>query len=199
MTAFFKGTLGNIGPVRFFLLVGAVFGLVFLFITPPFQGADEVVHFYRSYQLSEGKLVIDHSGKTAGGNLPVSLGKVVAITYTPTITFYPQIKYKEGATKYAASVKLEPSKKKLYEFSSTANYSPVSYAPSSIAMFFGRILNAGPIFLFYMARLANLALWLGLMALAIHWMPRKKWALVTIACCQWRSFRPLRSTPTVLR
>ncbi|MGC1177244.1 MAG: DUF2142 domain-containing protein [Candidatus Saccharimonadales bacterium] len=180
MRANLKSTIRTIGPVGFFLLVGAIFGLAFLLITPPFQGTDEVVHFYRSYQLSEGNVIVDTHQGVVGGYLPASLHKIAELTNTPPIAFYPQLKYKEGATKYAASVKLDASKQKLYDFSATAGYSPISYAPSSMGIFLGRIFQARPIFLFYMGRLADLACWLVLFALAIHWMPRKKWVFVAL-------------------
>ncbi len=44
-------------PEAMFLLLGMVYGILFVFFTPPFQVADETNHFYRAYQMSEGRLV----------------------------------------------------------------------------------------------------------------------------------------------
>ncbi len=44
-------------PEKILLVFGLVFGLTFLFLTPPFQVADEGVHFFRSYQTAQGELV----------------------------------------------------------------------------------------------------------------------------------------------
>ena len=47
----------NYLPANAFLVIAAVVGLAFCVITPPFQVPDEVVHFYRAYQISEGHLI----------------------------------------------------------------------------------------------------------------------------------------------
>jgi uncharacterized membrane protein len=44
-------------PARVFLLLGIVYGIFFLFVTPPFQVPDEPNHFYRAYQISEGRFI----------------------------------------------------------------------------------------------------------------------------------------------
>jgi uncharacterized membrane protein len=180
MSVNLKGALRDIGPVKFFLIVGAVFGFAFLIITPPFQGADEIVHFSRAYQVSQGNVIIDTKGKATGGYLPDSLHQIEVITNNPPIAFHPQFKYSDGFTKRAIGVRLNPSQKSFYDFSSTSGYSPVAYAPSSIAIFIGRVLHLRPIFLFYGARLAGLIAWLVLFGLAIRWMPHKKWMFVAL-------------------
>jgi uncharacterized membrane protein len=171
----------HLEPVRFFVIVGAIFGLLFVFITPPFQGADEVVHFYRTYQISSGNLVVDTTNQGAGGYLPTSLGKTVAVTQTPPIAFYPQLKYENDRTADALSIKTDDSSKKYYNFSSTTSYSPVPYLPGAIGMAAGNAFNAPAILLLYLARIGNLAFWLVCMALAIRFLPHKKWALSAIA------------------
>jgi uncharacterized membrane protein len=176
-----KVMIANLGPTKFFLIAGAVSGLSFLIITPPFQGADETVHFMRAYQISEGNLVIDQVGNKVGGYLPSSIGETYTVTNSPPIAFYPQLKYHEIETRRAFHIKLKSSQKTLYDFGSTTEYSPVAYLPSSIGILFGRLAHAPPILSFYLGRLGNLAAWLGLAGLAIMYMPRKKWALAAVS------------------
>jgi len=44
-------------PEKVFLFFGIVYGVLILLITPPFQVPDEPNHFYRAYQVAEGRLV----------------------------------------------------------------------------------------------------------------------------------------------
>ena len=41
-------------PEAAFLVIGALAGVLFILLTPPFGGADEPAHWYRAYQVSEG-------------------------------------------------------------------------------------------------------------------------------------------------
>jgi len=43
-------------PEIIFVLYGSIFGLLILFITPPFQVPDEYLHFDYAYAVSIGKL-----------------------------------------------------------------------------------------------------------------------------------------------
>ncbi|MBN8531931.1 MAG: DUF2142 domain-containing protein [Alphaproteobacteria bacterium] len=39
---------------RVFLVLGLIFGLLYLFVTPPFRGPDEAAHFQRAFELAHG-------------------------------------------------------------------------------------------------------------------------------------------------
>jgi uncharacterized membrane protein len=62
-------------PVNFFLLIAFFFGTCFVAIIPPFQSPDEYNHFFRAWQISEGKLLPE---KTADARLGGSLPKLNA-------------------------------------------------------------------------------------------------------------------------
>lgn len=44
-------------PEKVFLFLGIIYGVLILLITPPFQVPDEPNHFYRAYQIAEGRIV----------------------------------------------------------------------------------------------------------------------------------------------
>ena len=44
-------------PETKFLKIGLVFGLLFVFIVPPFQVPDEFDHFFKAYLVSKGNFV----------------------------------------------------------------------------------------------------------------------------------------------
>lgn len=171
----------NVSPLKFFICTSAVFGLIFLLITPPFQAPDEPVHFFRSYQVSTLNLRVDKIGSGGGGYLPQSLENIVLQTaYSPQIQFIPNRKYDINNTKKALKIRNDYSKKARYEFSTTAYYSPVSYIPQSIGIAIARLLKLPTLVWFYVARLFNLAAWVCLFALAIKIIPDKKWIVAAL-------------------
>jgi uncharacterized membrane protein len=169
----------RLDPLRFFIIMSAVFGMAFLLITPPFQGADEPVHFMRAYQVSEGQLVASRASGKIGGYLPSDLAKVFHTTDNPSVQFYPQNKYPGGYTRDALGIP-NSGQKTFYEFSASASYPPTAYPVSSFGMLVARILSLPSIVTLYAGRLGNLLTWIILIGAAIYFLPRRKWALVAI-------------------
>ncbi|HET6516302.1 MAG TPA: DUF2142 domain-containing protein [Thermodesulfovibrionales bacterium] len=54
-----KKTCLSLTPEKVFLLLGITYGILFLFVVPPFVVPDEPNHFYRAYQMSEGRFVAE--------------------------------------------------------------------------------------------------------------------------------------------
>jgi len=163
--------------------MAAVFGLVFIIIIPPFQGADEPLHFYRAYQVSTFNFVVDENvGRDFGGVLPSSLENTVALTANNSNlgNLKPNEKYNIHTTSEALSIKETPSQREWVNFTATAPYPPVAYIPQATGVLIARILRAPPILMMYAGRLMNLTAWIVLLALSIKIMPRKKWAFVFI-------------------
>jgi uncharacterized membrane protein len=171
--------ISQLTPLKFFIITASVFGLVFLFLTPPFQTPDEGIHFYRTYQLSQFNFIVDPiKGGGYGGVLPSSLGKTEMLTTTkPSITFYANLKYNGHKTLKALKIQLNPKQTSTYNFGATGGYSPVAYIPQVAGMLIGRLLGLQPIILMYLARFGNLCAWILLICLSIKLMPRKKWAV----------------------
>lgn len=172
--------LETVTPLRFFIVVATVFGGFFMLVTPPLQTPDETVHFLRAYQISEANPVIDRVDGKVGGRLPKSLGDTIAETTTnPQISFYPSAKYDAGKTYRSLSID-DDGQKEVYDFSATALYSPVSYMPQAVGVGVGRLLGLSPVVMMYLGRLCNLATWIALIALAIKFIPRKKWVVAAV-------------------
>lgn len=172
--------LYSVSPIKFFISIAAASGLLIILITPPFQTPDEPVHFLRAYQITNFNFVVDAvPNKPAGGELPDSLGDMITLTTTqPSVQFMPGQKYDIRKTKHALSIRENQSDTENYDFSSTAIYSPVAYLPQATGILVARILRLPPIVMMYSARLANLLIWILLIGLVIHLIPRKKWAVV---------------------
>lgn len=171
----------NLTPVKFFVVMAVLFGLVFAFITPPFEAPDEPVHFFRSYQVSTLNFSVDKVGTTYGGLMPASLQDTISATWDKSaLAFHPNLKYPLGYTRDALSIKTTDHQH-VYDFSTTAYYSPVSYIPQALGIGIARVLSLPPIIMMYFGRIFNLAAWILLFSLAINFLPRRKWALVFLA------------------
>jgi len=169
----------TINPPKFFAVCATVFGLVFLILTPPFQTPDEINHFYRAYQISEGTLLGQKQDNRVGGDLPKSLVDFAAGFRSLTWTKAARIKSATVLDKFRTP--LNPEDRQFVDFANTAMYSPVSYAPQAIVLFYIKPFELSPVALFYWARLASLLFWIVAIYYAIHLMPFYKWLLALIA------------------
>lgn len=176
----FFGFFRTAQPVQLFVVIAAVFGLAFLLITPPFQGADEPAHFLRAYQISEGQFVSTKAadGKI-GGYLPADVDKIIDVTANPSVQFHPELKYGEGRTKQALAVP-RSHQYRFEQFPSSALYPPTAYPLSSLGIFVSRILHLPTMVSLYAARLGNLVTWIVLFGAAIYFLPSRKWAMVAV-------------------
>lgn len=172
----------NLTPATFFVCLAAVTGLLFILITPPFQTPDEPVHFYRAYQISQLNMQPDKNPDASiGGVLPSSLRETVTLTATnPSPKFEPAVKYGLFKSRLALKINENTSRTSYYEFSATALYSPIAYIPQAGGIALARLMRLPPIGMMYMARVANLAVWIALIYLAIKFIPHKKWAVAVV-------------------
>ncbi len=163
---------GKIGRVVLALLLGAMGSIPLVFLTPPFQAPDEVQHFYRAYQLSEFRLRAEVQNGVAGGALPDSLPLLVGSSvYTPDGILYPATPAPIANTLKLASIPLNGAARRFVAFPGSAFYSPLPYLPQALGIAIGRAIGLGPLYLFYLGRLFNCLAALGLVGLAVNFMP----------------------------
>ncbi len=157
-----------------FVILASIFGLVIMFITPPFQVPDELNHFFRAYQIAEGQFLpqkIDE--KHYGGVLPVSLHNTgLKVNDLP---FHPEAKTTTKQIRNLFKIPLNQEVKRSLLFNNTAPYSPVLYIPQAIGILIGRFLDLSPVALLYLGRFLNLILYVFLIAMAIRLAPFSKW------------------------
>jgi len=170
--------------VRFFVLSAALFGAAFLFLTPPFHVPDEPDHFFRSYQVSEGRwrgeTRLGDGRRAAGGHLPASL-LAVSELFTADVRFDPDRTIAWRSFRDGFSLPLRPRERRFLDFSATVLYSPTAYAPQALAVLAGRLAGAPPLVLLYLARVFNLAVWIALVAAAIRIIPVFRRGLALLA------------------
>lgn len=158
-----KGTRRIFGWCLFFC------GLLFLFVTPPFQVADEINHFLRACQIARNVPIAWRNGRI-GGEFPHSLAastqafagvpfhsdtRVSAAQWKAAWARFPTIDWRE-----------EP--KDFVDLFNTVIYSPLPYVPQILGIAVGGIFGARPFTLLYLARLFNLLTFIGLAIVALR-------------------------------
>jgi uncharacterized membrane protein len=161
-------------PEWVFLILAVVAGLFIALVNPPFQSPDEVAHFARVYQLSEGTLIAQKNQTQIGGWLPQGIYEAPLPFQKITQLELPTV-YKMLKQPFAT----EP--RHFVEFMHTALYSPVAYGPAVIGVWSGRMLGLSALGQLYASRIATLLGWLLIVFFAIRAMPVFKWVMVMIA------------------
>lgn len=169
----------KIKPDFFFISFALFFGLIILLLTPPFQTPDEINHFYRAFQISEGKLIAVKQDNRIGGHLPNSLIKITEPFLGLSWNMHAKTNF-ETITEQL-KIPLEPDKKIFIDFPNTGMYSPISYFPQSISIFVLRKFHLPPLYIFYGARIFTLLFWILSISLAIKIIPFYKWFFTLIA------------------
>ena len=165
-------------PEYAFLAIGLLFGLMLIFVNPPFQSNDEDRHFYNSYFVSTGQVLPRQQGDMIGGSLPVSVLDISAALQG--IAFANGTKVSEARLRDATRVPLAPAQQRFYN---NPNYdiNPAPYLPFVTGIWMGRALDASPIGLLRFARFMGLLTFLALVFMAIRVMPVHKYVLLAVA------------------
>jgi uncharacterized membrane protein len=170
----------SLSPAPTFLLLAWIFGTLYAIVTPPFQVPDEFQHFYRSYQVSEGRLTSYRVGKQIGGYLPCSLREFGDQAWG-TDSFDATAKANSRAIWSTRSIPLRPRTREFYYFANDSWHAPINFLAQGASIALARHFGAGPMAVFYAGRLGNLLLWSLLVFFAIRLIPIMDWTVVLLA------------------
>ena len=169
------------------LIFGLLFGGGLVFLSPPFSAPDEVSHFFRAYHCSLGKVyACKHQGQMSndrpctGDDLPCSLSETY-VAIADQAANDEHFKISRAKIDKAAGIALDPQRQQFTVFSNTALYSPAAYLPQSLVIWAARPWQPAPLALFYLARAANLIVYVLLAATAVRLAPIQKWTLALVA------------------
>lgn len=169
-----RGRIENI-----FLIFALFFGLIYALITPPFQSVDEGNHFLRSCAISKGQFISAKHEQSVGSILPKSLSELIQ-TYS---SLEKNITSKTSFKEIKKSFSIKNNDKIFTTYPNTALYSPIPYIAQTTGIIAGRIFNAPPLLLLYIARIFNLILYCILGYYAIKSTPYLKLAIFLILLC----------------
>jgi uncharacterized membrane protein len=157
-----KGLLEQ--PEKVFATLALLSGFIMVLLMPLFMVPDETVHFYRAYQVGEGRIVGTNANEKIGGSVPILPAMGTENKGEPTdLPFYAHL----------------PARGERFEmFPSTALYSPVGYVPQAAGVDVARILGAPLNIMVLLGRLCNLIMYVILVFLAIKIAKQGKWVYV---------------------
>jgi uncharacterized membrane protein len=167
-----------------FLAIAGLFGCVFVLITPPFQVADEYLHFYRAFQISERQWIAQQqvgdcygysryfeTETCLGGKLPKSLLTTVRESSRVDLRFHPERKQDIRDILAVFTVSLNLHDRIFIKFNTTGLHAPIPYFPQAVGITIGKTLNLPPIVIFYFGRFSNFCCWLILAVMALRITP----------------------------
>lgn len=164
---------------KLFVLIALLFGLLYVLILPPFQSVDEGMHFFRTYQISQGKIVSQNRDGVVGDILPQSLSNFYEL-YVP---FIKNIDKKQTLENIKRDLKLDvnPENTVFTEFRNTSLYSPVCYISQLPGVIIAKFFNPSLGFIYYLGRLSNLLIYCLLAYWAIRLTPFYKCPMLLLA------------------
>ncbi|HYH46461.1 MAG TPA: DUF2142 domain-containing protein [Thermoanaerobaculia bacterium] len=177
-------------PERALLVLGLLFGLLFLFVTPPYQVPDEPHHVLRSYHVGEGHLRTAPAGGLDG--VPASLPDSAA-AFAQKLPFNPEAKIAPGDILASWRRPLAPDERR--EIWIFGTYLPLSYLPQAAGAAAARLLGLPALGVLYLARLGNLLACLALAWAALRVAPFFRWTLALLALTPMALFLRSSASP----
>lgn len=177
-----KDSINRIKPENFFLLVSVLFFFLWQFIFPPFEAPDETDHYLRAYMISEGHFIAENNeAGELGAYFPESVIDMIRKTDRERIFEHPNEKQYLSALMDASKIYLsEPRNDMFCSTAAMGLYSPIVYLPQVIGITCGRICNMPILYGYYLARLANIIIYLLFAYFSIKIIPFLKFSLLTI-------------------
>ena len=164
---------------KLFVLIALFFRILFVFILPPFQSVDEGMHFFRTYQISEGKFISQNIEGAVGDEIPASLSKF----YEMYVPFIRNIDKKTGISDIKRDLlfPLNKEEKVFTRFTNTSLYSPVCYISQLPGVIAGKIAGLSLGGLYYLGRISNLISYCLLVFFALRITPFFKCPMFLLA------------------
>lgn len=140
----------------------AIIGLGFMFVTPPIQVSDELVHFYRAYQVGDAKILPVESNGRFGGYIDSGV-----VQYMQDRQLQAQESHyglRDNVTPKGSFTREEV----FAPFDNTVVYSPLLYLPGAAIVDLGRLFDFSISTTFYLVRFFNLVVCLLIIALGLY-------------------------------
>lgn len=170
-----------------FIVIAAVFGFIFVNITPPLWGIDESSHFARVYQIAHGDLIPDRDTNNYGGLVPQNLidlanyttGDLLDNTNVGGPNARKDVTNPEGYKQFT-NAKFSNNQ---HQYIWSASYSPIAYVGPVIGTFIAKVFNFSIGHTILLARLGGLFVYIILVAISLYILRNSKikWIIFTIA------------------
>lgn len=164
-----------------FLVIALTWGVAQTFIVPPLQVPDEGDHWFRAWALTDGQLMTEPDASLALPAAFAPLANLYTFLVRDEKAVPPFLDGQPGFTTYEDLFNGDGASGSIRVASRVASYGPVGYLPQAAGIGVGRVIGLSPLASFYLARLANLFVSLGLLYTAIRLAPFGKQLFVLFA------------------
>ena len=152
-----------------FVAFTLLFGVYFIYATPPGQGADERNHIARAWSISTGELFPSTEGNRRGGEVPNSIRHLQYAYWG--LRFDWDRKIARDSSDFFAAMPLRPDLTTFHDYPNTAVYPWIVYAPAATGLAVARVLDLSVLGTMRAARWAGLLFWLVTGAFALWLLP----------------------------
>ena len=162
-------------PHKIFIYLSIIFGMILVFLVPPFQSPDEDSHFKKAYVMSKGQIFSTVEDNVNGFDLPTNM----LITINQYNEMMGNRDTKVNYSDIVVSDRLGDDFGTTEHVNfSTVDTSPFAHLIQAIGIIIGKIFwnlfrdgNGSTVYLLYFARLANLIFYITVVAYAIKIAP----------------------------
>lgn len=155
-----------------FLNIVPIVLIMFLIGIPSLKNSDEIVHWNKIYDISQGHIMPKIIEGIPIGELPKE---------TQTNISVEDINYDNLKNLYAQEIS-EDEKKVIVDLSTTSLYNPIVYIPQVVGTIVADIFTDRPLIMMYFARLFNLIFSVIILYLAIKIIPFGKRIMLLLTC-----------------
>lgn len=184
---------------RAYLCLASVFGLLFVVLTPPFQSPDEVNHFLRIYQISEGGILGEKLGNTSGGTVPTAVW--IEAHHFDRLRFDPNAHTSAEVILnhliHGPRFGVDTDRPRQFgEFPNTVRYNPAPYLPHAAALLVARASRLTILAGAYLCRLAALIAAILLIRASLRLVPEQlQWSFAALALLPMGLFTTSMASP----
>lgn len=174
-------------PEWIYAIIAFFAGLVFIFIIPPGWSPDEPQHYWRVQQLVDGQIVAsdldpNHPGQSVGGELNTNAANFILSFGGYRALDDPgyRLPFPAWESSDALVTQTDSESRTTLQFSGSAIYNPVVYAPQIAGVATARSLDLSLYSGFLLAKIFGLVLQVVAIFWAIRLIPKGKWILLAI-------------------
>jgi uncharacterized membrane protein len=155
-----------------FLFFCLIFGSVFAVVNPPFVASDEMWHFFKGYDVSQGHLIRE----SPTINIPQSFDDIYHFTpwEASTVENFRSRDYS------SFNKPLNKDDTEVVDNIGTYNYMPLPYLGVAFVIKVGELFNASPLVLMYFGRLINLLIYAIIVYFGIKLVPIGRYMFLLI-------------------
>ncbi len=165
-------------PQIVFSIFAFIFGTLFIFSTPPFQVADEIAHFDRTFKLAELGTFQKVENNFSGDYVPKSIDSTLKLFRY--LSWRPDQKVRSRQITQALTIPLKADERAFVNIDAGV-YFYFSYIPQLPAMLIGKILNFNVLYILYLGKLFALLFFIFCVSHAIKIIPVGKYLMLSIA------------------